>query len=125
MNKILMGAFGAVVVSVGGIVAESIRELAMESTNNRIAREIANAVADAVAYVSQVYVDGLKLAGSFDEEAQKQALSMALAACLSSLSASAQKYIEKTYGDKAAYLTTKIEAEVRAQKNGYMTLATA
>ena len=82
MNKILMGAFGAVVVSVGGIVAESIRELAMESTNNRIAREIANAVADAVAYVSQVYVDGLKLAGSFDEEAQKQALSMALAACL-------------------------------------------
>ena len=77
MNKILMGAFGAVVVSVGGIVAESIRELAMESTNNRIAREIANAVADAVAYVSQVY------------------------------------------------LTTKIEAEVRAQKNGYMTLAAA
>ena len=78
-----------------------------------------------MAYVSQVYVDGLKLAGSFDEAAQKQALSMALAACLSSLSASAQKYIEKTYGDKAAYLTTKIEAEVRAQKNGYMTLAAA
>ena len=30
MNKILMGAFGAVVVSVGGIVAESIRELAIQ-----------------------------------------------------------------------------------------------
>ena len=116
MNKILMGAFGAVVVSVGGIVAESIRELAMESTNNRIAREIANAVADAVAYVSQVYVDGLKLAGSFDEEAQKQALSMALAACLSSLSASAQKYIEKTdkyRGDFYRYHTGHEWADAR------------
>ena len=122
MNKILMGAFGAVVVSVGGIVAESIRELAMESTNNRIAREIANAVADAVAYVSQVYVDGLKLAGSFDEEAQKQALSMALAACLASLSQSAQDYIQRTYGDVNSYLTTKIEAEVRAQKLSFATL---
>ena len=58
MNKILMGAFGAVVVSVGGIVAESIRELAMESTNNRIAREIANAVAQVAPGVIADIVEG-------------------------------------------------------------------
>ena len=30
----------------------------------------------------------------------------------------AQDYIERTYGDVNSYLTTKIEAEVRAQKLG-------
>ncbi len=52
------------------------------------------------------------------------ALSMALAACLASLSQSAQDYIERTYGDVNSYLTTKIEAEVRAQKLGFATLET-
>ena len=76
----------------------------------------AAAAADAVSMVSQTYVDALKAAGNFGEEAQKEALSRALAACLASLSQSAQEYISTTYGDINAYLTTKIEAEVRAQK---------
>lgn len=41
---------------------------------------------------------------------------MALSALLSSLSQSAKDYISENYGDITDYLTTKIEAEVKAQK---------
>ena len=80
-------------------------EDAATNADNKIVKEIASAAADAVAMVSQTYVDGLKAAGNFDAAAQKQALSMALAACLASLSQSAQDYIERTYGDVNSYLT--------------------
>lgn len=63
--------------------------------------------------VSQTYVDELKKAGSFDAEAQKQALAMALAACIKAISPATKAFIEETYGDLTEYLTTYIEAEVR------------
>ena len=66
--------------------------------------------------VSQTYVDELKKAGSFDVEAQKQALAMALAACIKAISPATKAFIEETYGDMTEYLTTYIEAEVRKQK---------
>jgi hypothetical protein len=69
-----------------------------------------------VSAVSQTYVDELKKAGSFDAEAQKQALAMALAACIKAISPATKAFIEETYGDLTEYLTTYIEAEVRKQK---------
>ena len=125
MTELILSALTAAVLVVGGFAAKALDKFAATNADNKIVKEIASAAADAVAMVSQTYVDGLKAAGNFDAAAQKQALSMALAACLASLSKSAKSYIQKTYGDEAAYLTTKIEAEVRAQKNGYMTLAAA
>lgn len=80
-------------------------------------KEIMEAVSEAVAATSQTYVDALKNAGNFTPEAQKKAAQKALAACLASISPSAQAFAEKTYGDLTEYLTTKIEAEVRKQKN--------
>lgn len=79
-------------------------------------REIAEAVATAVQYTNQVYVDALKEADNFTEAEQKAAFDMALAACKASLSASAQDFIRQTFGDLEQYLTTQIEAQVRAQK---------
>lgn len=79
--------------------------------------EIANAIADAVSATSQTYVDALKAAGTFTKEAQKEAAQKALAACLASISPAAQAFIEQMYGDVMAYLTTRIEAEVRNQKS--------
>lgn len=80
-------------------------------------KEIADAISAAVAATSQTYVDTLKKNGTFTVEAQKEAASKALAACLSSISPAAQAFIEVAYGDIKEYLTTKIEAEVRKQKN--------
>ena len=80
--------------------------------------EIADAVSAAVAATSQTYVDALKKAGSFDLEAQKQAAAMALSTCFSAISPAAKDFIVAAYGDLTEYLTNKIEAEVRSQKNG-------
>ena len=79
--------------------------------------EATEAIAAAVAATNQTYVDALKNAGKFDAEAQKEAAQKALAACLTSISPAAQEFIERAYGDIREYLTTRIEAEVRKQKN--------
>lgn len=80
-------------------------------------KEIADAISAAVAATSQTYVDALKKNGAFTVEAQKEAANKALTACLASISPAAQVFIEAAYGDIKEYLTTKIEAEVRKQKN--------
>lgn len=78
--------------------------------------EIANAITAAVSATSQTYVDALKAAGKFDLEAQKEAAKKALESALASISPSAKAFIEQMYGDINEYLSTRIEAEVRKQK---------
>ena len=87
--------------------------------------EVAEAIAAAVAATNQTYVDRLKNLGTFDADAQKEAAQKALEACLASISPAAQAFIEAAYGDIREYLTTRIEAEVRSQKNGFATLRSA
>lgn len=97
------------------------RDKATASTDNAknewYIQEIAAAISDAVSATNQTYVDALKKAGTFDVEAQKQAAVKALNACLAAISPTAKAFIEEMYGDVTAYLSTKIEAEVRAQKS--------
>ena len=85
--------------------------------------EAAEAIATAVAATNQTYVDGLKDAVNFTEEAQKEAAQKTLEACLASISPAAQAFIEAACGDIREYLTTRIEAEVRKQKNEAAALA--
>lgn len=80
-------------------------------------REIADAISAAVSATSQTYVDALKRSGTFTVEAQKEAARKALSACLAALSPAAKAFIDSMYGDINEYLTVKIEAEVRKQKN--------
>lgn len=85
-------------------------------TTKELLDEVTDAVTTAVTYTSQTYVDALKKSGSFNKEAQLAALQMSMDKTLSLLSASAKEVLEDIYGDLSAYLETKIEAEVRAQK---------
>ena len=78
--------------------------------------EAAEAIAAAVAATNQTYVDALKKGGIFDKEAQLEALRKSKDKTLSLLSVSAKKVLADIYGDLDAYLETKIEAEVRVQK---------
>jgi hypothetical protein len=87
--------------------------------------EITAAISTAVSATSQTYVDALKAAGSFDAEAQKQALMMSLTACIKALSPATKTFIELAYGDLTEYLTGCIEAEVRKQKKALPASTTA
>ena len=84
--------------------------------------EIGIAVSDAVSATSQTYVDSLKNKGEFTLEAQKEAAKRALESCIASLTPAARDFITRVYGDINSYLTNKIEAEVRSQKQGFATL---
>lgn len=78
--------------------------------------EIGDAISAAVSATSQTYVDALKKAGTFDIEAQKEAARKALNSALAAISPAAKEFIEQMYGDINEYLATRIEAEVRKQK---------
>ena len=84
--------------------------------------EATDAVSTAVAYTSQTFVDALKKEGKFDKNKQQEALEKSLDKAISLLSEPAKKALEGIYGDLAAYLTSKIEAEVRSQKTGTLSL---
>jgi hypothetical protein len=59
-------------------------------------------------------VDTLKKEGRFDEAAQKVAFQMTLETIMSTLTDEAIEYLTNIYGDLTAFITAKIEAEVKA-----------
>lgn len=81
-----------------------------------IIKEAISSVEQAVLYVMQTYVDGLKTAGKFDKEAQAEALLKAKEAASELISSEAQAVIEAVYGDFDTWLSTRIEQTVRATK---------
>ena len=93
-----------------------LRQFLSKIISDGLADEITSRLEDAVYATTQTYVDDLKASGSFNKEAQVHALSMALATLLGSLSQEAKDYIQEKFGDTEAYLTGRIEAEVKRQK---------
>ena len=87
------------------------------ATLAKYAQEIAQAVATAVTYVSQTYVDELKKSGTFTEENQRIAIEKALEVAKQQLTQQALDFISTAYGDITQYLTSLLEAEVRNQKS--------
>ena len=85
--------------------------------------EATDAVSTAVTYTSQTFVDALKKEGQFDKDRQQEALKKSLDKAISLLSESAKNALTDIYGNLEAYLTSKIEAEVRIQKTGTPSLA--
>lgn len=73
-------------------------------------------VRDCVTATTQTYVESLKSQGKFDLEAQKEAFRKTYDAVLAQLTEEAKVYLSTIYGDLNALITTKIEAEVNAQK---------
>ena len=73
-------------------------------------------IRDCVSATTQTYVDSLKKQGKFDAEAQKHAFKLSYDAVMATLTEDAKEYLTAAYGDLTVYLTSKIEAEVKAQK---------
>jgi len=78
--------------------------------------EASDAVATAVTYTAQTFVDDLKAAGTFDAAAQKAALATALGKALILISTESKTLIANLYGNLEEWLTTKIEQQVKDQK---------
>ena len=73
-------------------------------------------VEQAVLYVMQSYVDGLKGAGKFDKKAQEKAFEMAKTRAEMLISSGTIQIIEEAYGSFDTWLTTRIEQTVRNNK---------
>lgn len=75
-----------------------------------------DAVAQAVAYTSQTYVDALKKQGAFTKEAQLEAFQKSRDKVMEILSDAAVGALMQIYGDFDLWLNTKIEQVCRETK---------
>lgn len=77
---------------------------------------LAETISDCVIATNQTYVDALKEQNAFDKEAQEEAFKKTYEAVMAVLSEDAKEYLTHIYGDLSAYITARIEAEVKANK---------
>lgn len=75
-----------------------------------------NVVSQAVATVSQTYVDGLKKDGIFDTDAQKEAFEMSKDKIYMLLTTDTLQAVQDNYGSVDEWITTKIEETVNKSK---------
>lgn len=133
MNEFLTTLLQAVLVAAvpvcAAFVGKGLKALADylgQKSENDMAKKylaaVADAVATAVTYTSQVYVDKLKETGQFTKENQQEALGIAVAQAKNLLTVEAMAFLESAYGNLNEYLQSRIEAEVRNQKMGVGTL---
>jgi hypothetical protein len=77
---------------------------------------VADTVSACVIATNQTYVEALKKQNAFTAEAQKEAFQLTYNAVMAILTDDAKEYLAEIYGDVAAYITNKIEAEVNISK---------
>jgi hypothetical protein len=77
---------------------------------------VADTVSACVIATNQTYVEALKKNNAFTAEAQKEAFNLTYNAVMAILTEDAKEYLAEIYGDVAAYITNKIEAEVNISK---------
>ena len=75
-----------------------------------------DSVLDAVEYVNQTFVNGMKEAGNFDADAKKFALQKAKTAALEVMEAGTKHWLEKSISDIDTWLEIKIESAVKNSK---------
>lgn len=121
---ILIGS-GIIIGLLTWISERLVRLINTKIKNQRFAHYLTaatTAVTDAVKAVQQEYVDGLKKAGKFDEEAAKEALMKAKVKVLESLSIETRKYITENIGDINHWIETTIHSvlhDMKEKVNGH------
>ena len=112
----LLGVLTAYIVKL--IQAKS-AEIATNQENAVVSKYImllSETITDCVIATNQTYVDALKAENAFDKDAQAIAFQKTFDAIMNVLSADAKEYLTNIYGDLNAYITARIEAEVKANK---------
>ena len=125
MNEILLNVLSVIVtavilplISYAGTRLIAYLNSKIKDANAKIQLTTAtDIVVNAVRSVFQTYVDSLKASGSFDAQAQTQALTKAKDIALSQMTDEVKTFIDKNYGSIDAWLTTTIEATINLIKN--------
>lgn len=125
MNDILLNVLSVIVtavilplISYAGARLVTYLNSKIKDVNAKILLTTASdIVINAVRSVFQTYVDSLKASGSFDAQAQTQALTKAKDIALSQMTDEVKTFISKNYGSVDAWLTTTIEATINLIKN--------
>lgn len=125
MNDILLNILSVVVtavilplISYAGARLVTYLNSKIKDANAKILLTTAtDIVINAVRSVFQTYVDSLKASGSFDAQAQTQALTKAKDIALSQMTDEVKTFIDKNYRSIDAWLTTTIEATINLIKN--------
>ena len=126
INAIIRDVIMVVLVPLFGILVKYLAAYLQEKTDNAtvnyVIRLAQNAVAQAVEFVAQTYVDALKSAGEFDEDAQKHAFELAKEKAIEILGSEAVEMLGLIYGDFIVWLETAIEQHCREIKQPCGTL---
>lgn len=118
---IIWGALGTTVTAfIGWLTTTGIIWLNQKIKDRKIARwssALYQIIMTAVQTVFQEFVDAMKKAGKFDEEAAKEAKARALTIIKNQLTPELRQYIEDNFGDMKEYLMNQIEAMIYQLKN--------
>lgn len=104
------------------LIKAKIREsnIIEEATKNEnisnLVKDALSDVMDAVLYVNQTFVDGLKKQGQFDEKAWEDAKTRAYNAAIETISEASKEAITMVYGSFDKWLKLKIESSVNMAK---------
>lgn len=112
----LLGILTTYIVKFINIKTAEITSKTQNELANKYIVMLSETISECVVATNQTYVDALKAKGEFDLEAQKAAFEMTYQSVLAVLSNEAKQYLAEVYGDLTAYITKKIEAEVKFNK---------
>ena len=128
MIDYILTAFGIILMAVvsymlvplikraGAAVTAQIEEKTKSDKLSQAVQRATYTVEQVVVAITQTYVDDLKKSGSFDGDAQKQALQMAKEAAVALISDEVQEIIRENYNDFSDWLLSAIEAAVARSK---------
>ena len=112
----LLGILTAYIVKYINAKSEEIQIQIDNDLADKYVNMLAETITACVIATNQTYVESLKKQGKFDAEAQKEAFNQTYNAIMAVLTNEAKLYLTNIYGDLAAYITARIEAEVNISK---------
>ena len=112
----LLGVLTAYFVKFINAKSTEIQQKVDNDTADKYIAMVTKTISECVIATNQTYVEALKKQNAFTSEAQKEAFKLTYDAVMAILTEDAKAYLAEIYGDVAAYITNKIEAEVNISK---------
>ena len=112
----LLGVLTAYFVKFINAKSSEIQQKVDNDTADKYIAMVTKTISECVIATNQTYVEALKKQNAFTSEAQKEAFKLTYDAVMAILTEDAKAYLAEIYGDVAAYITNKIEAEVNISK---------
>ena len=112
----LLGVLTAYIVKFINVKSNEIQANVDNDMADKYIAMVTDTISACVIATNQTYVEALKKQNAFTAEAQKEAFQLTYNAVMAILTDDAKDYLAEIYGDVAAYITNKIEAEVNISK---------